>query len=152
VVGTSLHNFSMPLIRYEVGDLVELQDPDPPCKCGRSLPRILRILGREGDAVVTPEGRLVTALFIVFDEVPGVAQGQVIQEAVDRIRVRVIRESGFSDRSEQDLLRYLRQFVGPAMKVKFEYPSHDSFQSEAGPGKLRTVISRLPNPASDFLA
>ena len=152
VVGTSLHNFSMPLLRYEVGDLVELQDPDPPCACGRSLPRVRRILGREGDAVVTPEGRVVTTLFIVFDEVPGVAQGQVIQEAADRLRIRVVREPGYSARSEQDLQRHVRRFVGPAMTVEFEYPSHDSFRREAGPGKFRTVVSRLPDPAGACLA
>ena len=45
VVGTSLHNFSMPLLRYEVGDLVELEEPNPLCACGRGLPRIRRVLG-----------------------------------------------------------------------------------------------------------
>lgn len=144
VVGTSLHNFSMPLLRYEVGDLVEVEEPDPLCACGRSLPRIRRVIGREGDAIETPDGKVVTTIFIVFDEVSGVAQGQVIQEALDRLRLRVVRGPGYSARSEEDLLRYVRRFVGPGMAVEIEYLSHDDFRREAGDGKFRTVVSRVP--------
>jgi phenylacetate-CoA ligase len=144
VVGTSLHNFSMPLLRYEVGDLVEVEEPDPSCACGRGLPRIRRVIGREGDAIETPDGKIVTTIFIVFDKVSGVAQGQVIQEALDRLRLRVVRGPGYSARSEEDLLRYVRRFVGPGMAVEIEYLSHDDFRREAGDGKFRTVVSRVP--------
>src|SRR5262249_34974680 len=91
VVGTSLHNFSMPLIRYEVGDLVEVEVPDRNCLCGRTMPRVRRILGRQGDVVVGADGRVVTTLFILFDGVLGVEQGQVIQHDVNRLTVRVVR-------------------------------------------------------------
>jgi phenylacetate-CoA ligase len=146
VVGTSLHNLSMPLLRYEVGDLVEVEEPDRVCGCGRTLPRIRRVLGREWDVIETPEGKVVTTIFIVFDKVPGVAQGQVIQEALDCLRLRVVRGPGYSNRSEEDLLRYVRRFVGSAMQLKIEYLSHDEFQQEAVGGKFRTVVSRIPRP------
>ena len=41
--------------------------------------------------IETPDGEVITTIFIVFDKVPGVAQGQVIQEALDRLRLRVVR-------------------------------------------------------------
>jgi phenylacetate-CoA ligase len=144
VVGTSLHNFSMPLLRYQVGDLVELEDPDPACACGRGLPTIRRVLGREGDAIKTPDGRVVTTLFIVFDEVRGVERGQVIQEAIDRLRLRVVRGPEYSARSEDDLLRCVRRFVGCGIAIELEYLSHDDFLGEAGGGKFRAVVSRIP--------
>ncbi|HZM46141.1 MAG TPA: hypothetical protein VFC14_15000 [Burkholderiales bacterium] len=43
VVVTTLQNFAMPLIRYDIGDLAEVGDP---CPCGRGLPVLGRILGR----------------------------------------------------------------------------------------------------------
>ena len=44
VVVTTLHNFAMPLIRYDIGDYEEVGEA---CSCGRGLPVLRRILGRE---------------------------------------------------------------------------------------------------------
>ena len=46
VVATSLHNYAMPLIRYEIGDEAEA---GAPCECGRGLPVIGQVLGRTQD-------------------------------------------------------------------------------------------------------
>ncbi len=40
VIATPLHNFAMPLIRYDTGDRAE---PGASCECGRTLPVIARI-------------------------------------------------------------------------------------------------------------
>ncbi|MEO6829491.1 MAG: hypothetical protein ABI164_06740, partial [Acidobacteriaceae bacterium] len=48
VLITDLLNRSMPLIRYEIGDLASL-DSDLSCPCGRSLPLIGNIQGRTSD-------------------------------------------------------------------------------------------------------
>ena len=53
VVVTPLHNFAMPLIRYEIGDLAEV---GPPCTCGRTLPVLTRIPGRARDMLTLPGG------------------------------------------------------------------------------------------------
>ena len=47
VIATPLNNFAMPLIRYDVGDDAEV---GAPCPCGRGLPVLTRILGRESPA------------------------------------------------------------------------------------------------------
>lgn len=44
VLVTSLHNFATPLVRYELGDYAEA---GAACACGRGLPVITRIPGRE---------------------------------------------------------------------------------------------------------
>lgn len=53
-VVTGLINRMMPLIRYELGDLVVASDRR--CACGRTLPMIERIEGRVKDVVVLPDG------------------------------------------------------------------------------------------------
>jgi phenylacetate-CoA ligase len=119
VIGTSLHNLSMPLLRYEVGDLVEVDQNPEVCACGRAMPRIRRINGRQEDVIVAPDGRVVTTLFIVFDKVPGIAQGQVIQEEPDRLRVRLVRNASFTEQSEVEFFHYLRRFIGSDMRWKW---------------------------------
>jgi phenylacetate-CoA ligase len=44
IVVTTLHNFALPLVRYETGDYAEAGEP---CACGRGLPVIKPILGRQ---------------------------------------------------------------------------------------------------------
>lgn len=45
VVVSTLHNFAMPLLRYDVGDLAEVGSG---CPCGRNLPVLSRVVGRQG--------------------------------------------------------------------------------------------------------
>jgi phenylacetate-CoA ligase len=146
VVGTSLHNLSMPLLRYDVGDSVEIREGEEDCPCGRAMPRVHRILGRQEDVIVRPDGKIVTGLFLVWDQVPGIAQGQVIQEAMNRLRVRVVRSPDYSTRSEDDLLLIVRRFVGPAMRIKVEYVSRQALREHCG--KFQTVVSLVAQNAT----
>lgn len=53
VVVTPLHNYAMPLLRYEIGDYAEV---GAPCSCGRGLPVLNRILGRVRNMLILPDG------------------------------------------------------------------------------------------------
>ncbi|MDH5771011.1 MAG: phenylacetate--CoA ligase family protein, partial [Candidatus Bathyarchaeota archaeon] len=77
---TSLYNYAMPLIRYDVGDMCV--PTDELCPCGRGLPLIKHIEGRRDDLVVTPEGRILSPhIFgIIMREIPGIVQYRIIQE------------------------------------------------------------------------
>ena len=54
VVVTTLHNFAMPLLRYDIGDYAEV---GASCPCGRGLGVLTRILGRQRNLLVLPDGR-----------------------------------------------------------------------------------------------
>lgn len=54
VVLTPLHNFVMPLFRYEIGDLATVGEG--PCSCGRKLPVLAAIPGRARDLLMLPSG------------------------------------------------------------------------------------------------
>lgn len=54
VLLTDLTNFAFPLIRYEIGD--EGKYLDRTCSCGRTLPLMDNIKGRQSKQVVTPTG------------------------------------------------------------------------------------------------
>lgn len=53
IVVSPLHNFAMPLVRYDTGDFAEVGET---CPCGRGLPRLTRILGRRRNRLFLPDG------------------------------------------------------------------------------------------------
>jgi hypothetical protein len=60
IVVTDLTNRAMPIVRYKVGDLAIASQK--PCECGRGLPTIEKIAGREADIVLAPDGKLVPGI------------------------------------------------------------------------------------------
>jgi phenylacetate-CoA ligase len=48
IVTTDLSRRAMPVVRYRTGDLTEGLITDP-CRCGRTSPRLMRIVGRTGE-------------------------------------------------------------------------------------------------------
>jgi phenylacetate-CoA ligase len=144
VLGTSLHNYSMPLLRYEIGDLIELQDPQLPCTCGRAMPCVQRIIGRHEDVITAPDGRVIPSLFLLFNDVAGIALGQAVQEAADRLVVKIVRTASYTRDSEADLYRRLNRFLGPAVRVEVQYLSLDELRPRTK-AKFRSVISHVPH-------
>ncbi len=64
VVFTSLFNFSMPLLRYAIGDIGS--PSDELCACGRTLPMMKSIEGRKDALLVLPGGRAVSPMVFNF--------------------------------------------------------------------------------------
>jgi phenylacetate-CoA ligase len=91
VVVTTMHNFAMPLIRYELGDYAEVGEP---CACGRGLPVLKRIMGRQRNMVRLPDGTQHWPFFSLAQwgfQLP-VRQLQMLQHALDHIEVRLVCE------------------------------------------------------------
>lgn len=101
---TDLHNYGMPFLRYEIGDLGNLDTSS--CGCGRGLPRLSQIEGRILDALKTADGRVVPGEFFphLLKEVPEISEYQVIQKSIDRIEI-VARISGPVSERSNALLR-----------------------------------------------
>ena len=57
LIVTDLNNFSMPRLRYKLGDSIALSDKA--CTCGRGLPLLDNVVGREDDVFLTIDGKLV---------------------------------------------------------------------------------------------
>lgn len=88
VLITTLHNFAMPLIRYELGDYAEC---GAACPCGRGLPVIRRIMGRVRNMLKLPDG---TQHWPSFPEdrwvgIAPIQQLQVVQKSLDTIVLKV---------------------------------------------------------------
>ncbi len=145
VVVTNLSNFTMPLIRYEQGDVVRLAEREP--VCGRGLPLIESVQGRAGDYVVLASGRRLTPhpFFLVLDHALGVGRWQVVQEGLDRMVVRTTVAAGADGVDSAGIRDGLRSLVGP--EVDIEVVVVDRLREDPS-RKLRSVISLVPGSAA----
>jgi phenylacetate-CoA ligase len=112
------------------------------CRCGRSLPLLKRVEGRRTDFLVTPSGRVLHALGIIYvlREVPTVKEFQVIQETIDRVRVDLVPDPAFSDQDREGIVRRVHTLMGQDVDVQVHLT--DAIQRAAS-GKFRYVISHV---------
>jgi phenylacetate-CoA ligase len=136
---TDLTNRAMPLIRYQVGDVVV--PTDRRCPCGRGLPLIERVVGREADYVLTPGGMLISGISLTdhfATEIRGAAQVQIVQEKLTFLRLRMVPGDGFGPDSHRQIENLVRNTFGPQMGYEVEVV--DVIPQEAS-GKYRFCVS-----------
>jgi phenylacetate-CoA ligase len=144
VVVTDLTNRAMPLIRYQVGDVAV--PSSRPCSCGRGLPLLERVDGREADYVVTAQDQLISGISLTENfalQVPGLAQIQIIQESVDRFRFRIVRGPEFGPASVERIAALVAERFGANTAFDCEYVEQIAQEPS---GKYRFCISRVNNP------
>jgi phenylacetate-CoA ligase len=90
---TSLVNYSMPLIRYKIGDMAIFTERT--CSCGRGLPLIDSIVGRDTDVFKTRDGKIIDGIFFlhfigIVHNNGAIRKFQLIQKDYDLIHIKVI--------------------------------------------------------------
>ncbi len=143
IIGTSLHNFSMPLIRYRTRDYVKISQAPGNCTCGRGFTPVVSIIGRDADIIITPDKRAVAGLYLVFDHTPGILGGQIIQEEIDRLAVKIVSESSDYEKTGKILMENLQNIVGNSMRIAIERTTAGELLMNNSE-KFRVVISRVP--------
>jgi phenylacetate-CoA ligase len=140
IVVTNLYSDAMPIIRYRTGDLGRL-DPTP-CSCGRGLPRLQAVEGRRTDFLVTPDGRVLHALSVIYilRETPGLSSFRVVQESIDRLGVLVVPRGPLPGDASDALQAKIRRLMGPGVEVSVETVSVLPFEAS---GKFRYVVSKV---------
>lgn len=108
VVVTSLVNYAMPLIRYDIGDIAELSSGE--CSCGRSWPMLRAVEGRVTENIVGINGRVVYGgwLRTQLYDCPWIVKYQWTQRALDRLVLKVVVDPGFEDCPLMQLEQVLR--------------------------------------------
>ena len=82
------------------------------CACGRTLPILLSIDGRNDDVITARDGRQVVRLDPVFKGEISLHEAQIIQESLESIRVLIVPARGFAARHEQTIVSNMRQHLG----------------------------------------
>jgi len=114
LVCTGLYNFAMPLIRYRFNDIVERGDA---CQCGRGLPVLKRIWGREKSLFKDSNGRYFQPHVSTqrLREIAGIREWQLVQATPTRYLLRVGRDVNAPE--HRSLRDYLDQFLPSGSEV-----------------------------------
>lgn len=143
IVCTSLHNYAMPLIRYNLGDVGV--PTDERCPCGRTLPLSRMLEGRSDEMLHTLNDKFVFSssfFYNLFWHFEGIGQFKVIQEKRDKLSILLVPkyDSSISDVLLEKAKREIRTSLGQKMKVDFRIV--DKIEKDPT-GKLRVFVSHV---------
>ena len=141
VIVTDLHNFAAPLIRYELGDFAEA---GPPCPCGRGLPVLQRILGRERNMLRLPNGGSRWPTLPSGDELGRIApvrQFQLVQKSLRELELRLVTARPLAPGEEEAVRRAFLADLAQRFELRVAYA--DAIPRSAS-GKYEDFRSEVP--------
>jgi len=139
LICTGLLNAAMPLVRYRVGDRGAIAAAGTACRCRRTLPVLASVEGRLDDVLYTLDGRRIGRLDPVFKTDLPVQEAQIVQETLDRVRVRYVPASGFTPDAGRSIVERLQARMGRVHVVLEEVAE----MPRTANGKFRAVISHV---------
>lgn len=140
IVATSLHNFAMPMIRYQTNDSCSLKKT--PCSCGRGFP-VMDEVATKNEAIVTlPDGRLISPSVLThpFKPMENIIESQIIQEKIDLLRVKIVKNESYGKKDEKVLIAAFLERLGKDIAIKIEYVDEIPRTKS---GKFKWVVSKI---------
>ena len=140
LVVSSLHNVATPLIRYELRDYATVGRA---CACGRTLPALAGIAGRERNMVRLPDGTTHWPLvgFHRFREIAPVRQYQLIQRTLHSVEVRLVCDRPLLAAEEAQLREVIRSALGHPFALRFAY--YECELPRAANGKFEEFVCAI---------
>lgn len=137
---TDLDNYVMPFIRYELGDVLKLNESK--CSCGRGLSTVGKIEGRTHDFLTAIDGRAIPGEFVphLFQKVEGFDRYFVHQLSESEMIVSIVKNERFSTSEVDELTRVMKSTLGSQMEIRFE--SVEDIESTPS-GKLQFICSEV---------
>lgn len=142
IIATGLGMWTMPIIRYDTGDLAEVSSET--CPCGRNLPLLKNIYGRSIDSVTLPSGQRLFWPFFheFFASYKPLQQWRVIQNDVQCIHIQLVIDPHpirLLATIETDLRRALPE------DIRFDVERVNGIPKQPS-GKTRMVVSHIDTP------
>jgi len=140
VVITSLNQYAMPFIRYKNEDVGIYESED--CSCGRGMPVLREIVGRNSDLLVKPDGQIVhwSSIFTIMRHKPEVYQYQMYQSDREHLEVRLVCKQRVDSTLLEDIRNELRPCFGESMQISVKLVDRIELTSS---GKRRFIISEV---------
>jgi phenylacetate-CoA ligase len=141
VVLTSLYNYAMPFIRYEIGDFA-IAGPVR-VKCPVKLPALTQIMGRYRNSFTLHDGRMINPYVSVarLREFISFAQFQIVQTDYDAIEVRYVPLDPSRAADAAGLEACVRASIDASFKV--QAVAVDEIPRSAS-GKFEDYLSLVP--------
>ena len=140
IVGTSLHNYGMPLLRYKTSDISSIKTVA--CTCGRVLPLMEDVTTKAEDCLSLRDGRVISPSVLThpFKPMHSVEASQVVQVDQDNIIIRIIPNSHFNESDEAYLIAEFHKRLGENINIKIVLV--DELERTRS-GKFKWVISNV---------
>jgi phenylacetate-CoA ligase len=141
LVGTTLHNLAMPLIRYVTSDMTAL--PDRRCSCGRGLELMEDVTTKAEDVLTLRDGRLISPSVLThpFKPLDCIEGSQVVQKASDHVVIRIVAGNGYKPALTDHLVQEFKARLGDDVRVEVQMV--DRLEPSSN-GKFKWVISEVP--------
>jgi len=141
VICTDLTNYTMPFIRYAVGDRAILSKEK--CNCDRNFPLIKLVQGRSNDFITLASGEIISPLLlgVSLEKIEGIGQYKLTQENVNIFDVQIVKGQDFQEATIGEFKNVLREILGGDIQINVnildEIPREKS-------GKIRPIVSKVP--------
>lgn len=145
VVGTTLHNHAMPLVRYRIADRARWVPGT--CPCGRHYPRIELSSGKVEDQLYDSEGTPISAGIITFAVkfLANIKKTQVAQVGPGQWQLRVVPDHGYTNTDEQALREHFDRYV--SLKVTVDIVKVEDLELQSS-GKFKWIVQEWPGAKS----
>lgn len=122
LIVTNLTNYSMPLLRYDIGDTVKLKNSN--CLCGRFFRMLQNVTGRTTDHFIKMDGTIIHGEYFthLFYFKKWVKKFQVVQKDYNKIVCKVLLgEDGNREDDMKNIEQDIILVMGDDCKVEFDF-------------------------------
>ena len=141
IVVTPLHNFAMPLIRYEIGDYAEVGKP---CSCGRGLPVLKRLYGRVRNMLTLPSGEKIwpriRTQYYAKETNADITQAQLIQHSLEDVEVKLVINKPLNNEQQTILTKFIQEALGYPFNIRYKFLDNIPRSKS---GKFEEFISKV---------
>jgi len=118
IVGTGFNNYAFPMIRYRTKDWAVISRKS--CKCGRAYPLVQEIIGRSGDFILTPSGKLVSPTIIAFAlrYIKNFEDIQIVQTSTDKIEILVVPDTSYTEEEGLKFAKDVKARIGAEIETR----------------------------------
>lgn len=114
ILVSDLHNHATVFLRYAIGDLGVASARR--CSCGRGLPMLDRVVGRQNDTLHLGNGRAISSIFFrhILKEIPEILEYQVVQMSESHVVLKVVALPRLSQAGHALIEREFSKVMGDA--------------------------------------
>lgn len=137
LIATSLTNYQMPLLRYDLRDTANATHDDAE---NSSISYLEEIFGRVDDYIETPDGRKIGRIDHIFKGVFGIKEAQVVQDSLNKCTINIVPRDSLSSVDTDQLKRNLISRTCSEMQVVIQEKGNIT---RGANGKFKSVVNRL---------
>ena len=144
IIITLLTNYTMPLIRFKIGDRGVFSEEE--CICGRGFPLLKKIKGRIRSMFRNKQGKVIDGGFFIrlFFFRDYIRQYQIIQESLECITINIVLKNNHQKKEALkdfiEINKAVNKVMESEMKIKYNFLE---FIPPSPSGKYAYIMSKV---------